>query len=67
MTVVPAKVRKATGAHAGDKLLWRLRGSEVVVQVRRRVTIEDITGILSHGGDAVASKKAVHDLGARVR
>ena len=67
LTVVPAKVRKVTGAHAGDKLEWRLRGSEILVRVRRRRTIETITGILSHGGDAVTSKKAVQGLRVRPR
>lgn len=67
LTVVPAKVRKVTGAHAGDKLEWRLRGSEILIRIRRRKTIEEITGLLSHGGDAVASKKAVQGLRARVR
>lgn len=67
VTVVPAWVRKATGARAGDKLEWRLRGSEIVVRVRRRATTEDITGLLSHGGDAVASKRAVQGTRGRVR
>lgn len=67
LTVVPAKVRKVTGAHAGDKLEWRLRGSEILIRIRRRKTIEEITGLLSHGGDAVASKKAVQGSRARVR
>ncbi len=67
LTVVPAMVRRATGAHAGDKLEWRLRGTEILIQVRRRKSIEDIAGMMSHGGDAVASKKAAQGLRARVR
>lgn len=67
LTVVPARVRELTGAHAGDRLEWRLRGTEIMVQVRRRKTIEDISGMISHGGDAVASKKAVQGLRGRVR
>lgn len=67
LTVVPAKVRKATGAQAGDRLEWRLRGTEILIQVRRRKSIEDIAGMMSHGGDAVASKKAVQGVRPRVR
>lgn len=67
LTVVPAKVRRATGAHAGDRLEWRLRGSELIVRVRPRSTIGDIAGLISCGGDAVQSKKAVQGLRARVR
>lgn len=67
LTVVPAKVRRATGAHAGDKLEWRLRGTEILIQVRRRKSIEDIAGMMSHGGDAVASKRAVQGMRSRVR
>lgn len=67
LTVVPARVRRLTGARAGDRLEWRLRGSEILIQIRRRKTIEDITGIVSHGGDAVASKKAVQGMRGRVR
>lgn len=66
-TVVPARVRQVMGARAGDKLEWRLLGSEIVVRVRRLATVEDITGVLSHGGDAVASKRAVQGLRGRVR
>jgi hypothetical protein len=55
------------GAREGDRLEWQLRGTEFLVRIRKQVTMEDIVGIVSHGGDAVASKKAVQGLRARVR
>lgn len=65
--MVPAKVRKLTGAHAGDKLEWRLRGSKILIQVRLRRTVEDISGMMGQGGHAVASKKAVQGIRTRLR
>jgi bifunctional DNA-binding transcriptional regulator/antitoxin component of YhaV-PrlF toxin-antitoxin module len=67
LTVVPRDVRQAMGAREGDRLEWQLRGTELMVRVRRPVTMEDIVGIVSHGGDAVASKKTVQGLRDRVR
>ena len=67
LTVVPARIRKVTGAHAGDRLEWRVRGTEIMIKIRRRKTIDDIAGMMSHGGDAVASKKAVQGLRPHVR
>lgn len=67
LTVVPARIRKVTGARAGDRLEWRVRGTEITIKIRRRKTIDDIAGMMSHGGDAVASKKAVQGLRPHVR
>jgi bifunctional DNA-binding transcriptional regulator/antitoxin component of YhaV-PrlF toxin-antitoxin module len=67
LTVIPKEVRLATGVQKGDKLVWQLRGAEILIRVRRRRRIEDLVGIGSHGGDAVASKKAVQGMDAHVR
>ncbi len=67
LTVLPKDIRTRIGAREGDLLQWQLRGSELVVHLRRRVTIEDITGLGSRGGDAVASKKQVQGMRKRVR
>ena len=67
LTVLPKDIRKRIGAREGDLLQWHLRGTELVVRLRRRRTIEDITGLGSHGADAVASKKEVQGLRKRVR
>lgn len=56
-TVVPKVVRGKFGIEPGDSLLWEERGNEVVVRPKKKTTIEDIIGIISVGGDAVASKK----------
>lgn len=67
LTVVPSEVRRAVGLREGDRLQWSLRGTEILIRVRRRTSIEDITGMISHGGDAVASKKSVQGVRRRVR
>jgi bifunctional DNA-binding transcriptional regulator/antitoxin component of YhaV-PrlF toxin-antitoxin module len=67
LTVIPKEVRLATGVQKGDKLEWHLHGTEILVRVRRRRRIEELVGLGSHGGDAVASKKLVQGTGARVR
>jgi bifunctional DNA-binding transcriptional regulator/antitoxin component of YhaV-PrlF toxin-antitoxin module len=67
LTVLPKPVRAILGAQEGDLVQWSLRGKEIMVQIRRPVTIADIAGMISHGGDAVASKKAVQGMPGRVR
>lgn len=67
LTVLPKEIRDRMGAREGDLLQWKLRGTELVVRLRKRRTIDDITGIISYGGDAVASKKRVQGMRRRVR
>jgi len=55
--VVPKKIREKLRLKPGDSLIWEERGDTIVVKPKRRKTLEDITGIISVGGDAVASKK----------
>ena len=65
--MIPREIRLATGVQKGDSLQWELRGTEVLVRVRRRLRIEDIVGLGSHGGDAVTSKRSVQGMRTRVR
>jgi bifunctional DNA-binding transcriptional regulator/antitoxin component of YhaV-PrlF toxin-antitoxin module len=67
LTVVPSEVRRLTGIREGDRIEWMLRGSQIMVRIRKRKTIADAVGLISHGGDAVRSKKGVQGLRARVR
>jgi AbrB family looped-hinge helix DNA binding protein len=57
LTVVPKEVRKASQVREGDILEWSLEGDKIVVRPRRRRTLDDVTGLFAHGGDAVASKR----------
>ncbi len=57
LTVVPKYVRRSLGVHEGDYLEWFLEGDRAVVKPRKRRTVEDITGIIAVGGDAVKDKK----------
>jgi AbrB family looped-hinge helix DNA binding protein len=56
-TVVPKKIREKLGLEPGDSLLWEEKDDSAVVKPRKKKTLEDITGIISVGGDAVVSKK----------
>jgi bifunctional DNA-binding transcriptional regulator/antitoxin component of YhaV-PrlF toxin-antitoxin module len=67
LTVLPKPVRTLLGAHEGDLLQWSHRGEQIIVRIRRPVTVHDIVGMISHGGDAVASKKAIQGMRGRVR
>jgi bifunctional DNA-binding transcriptional regulator/antitoxin component of YhaV-PrlF toxin-antitoxin module len=67
LTVVPKEVRDLIGAREGDRLQWKLRRGELVVRLRKRVTIDDVTSLGRFGGDAVASKRAGSGLSGRVR
>ncbi len=59
LTVVPKAIRRAVKVGAGDKLTWTVEGERIVVVPRRAKALQDITGLISHGGDAVASKRRV--------
>lgn len=56
-TLVPKEVRRASGVREGDILEWSVEGDKIVIRPRHRRRIDEITGIISHGGDAVASKR----------
>jgi AbrB family looped-hinge helix DNA binding protein len=56
-TVVPGEIRKKLGLEPGDSLEWQEKDGIVTVKPRKRRTLKDITGIISVGGDAVASKR----------
>ena len=58
-TVVPAKIRKAHGITPGDVLEWIDTEQGILVQPRKKRTLQDIVGIVKSGGDAVESKKMV--------
>ncbi len=57
LTVVPKDVRRAANVQEGDILEWSFEGDRILVRPRRRRTIDDITGFISHGGDAVGAKR----------
>jgi len=59
LTVVPKEVRKASHILEGDFLEWSIEDEKIIVKPRRRRTVDDITGLISHGGDAVESKRRV--------
>jgi len=67
LTVVPKEVRRLVDVREGDLLEWSLRGQELRVRIRRPKTVSDIVGMISHGGDAVGSKREVQGMRSRVR
>ena len=58
-TVVPARIRKAHGITPGDVLEWMDTEQGILVQPRKKRTLQDIVGIVKSGGDAVESKKMI--------
>lgn len=59
LTVVPKEVREASQILEGDLLEWSIEDDKIVVRPRRMRTADDITGLISRGGDAVKSKRRV--------
>ncbi|MGA8605189.1 MAG: AbrB/MazE/SpoVT family DNA-binding domain-containing protein [Thermoplasmata archaeon] len=59
LTVVPKSVRATVGIAAGDRLTWIVEGKRIVVVPRRMKTLQDIKGLISHGGNAVSDKRRV--------
>ena len=58
-TVVPSKVRKEYDVEPGDVLEWEVKGDMIIIRIRKKVTIEDIKGLIDVGGDAVSDKRRV--------
>ena len=57
LTVVPKHVRRTLGLCPGDLLEWSLEGGRLIVRPRKSRTLDDITGFIAVGGDAVADKR----------
>jgi len=57
LTVVPRDVRRTLGVRPGDVLEWTVVGGKAVIRPRKRRTLDDITAMISVGGDAVKDKK----------
>ena len=66
LTVVPKGIRQAAAIGEGDVLEWEVDEGRVLVRKRKRRTVSDITGLISHGGDAVQSKREVQGTRSRV-
>lgn len=58
-TVIPSEIRHELNISPGDILIWHIKKDKIVLEHRKRITIDDITGIISEGGDAVKSKKKI--------
>jgi AbrB family looped-hinge helix DNA binding protein len=58
-TVIPSEIRHKLHIEPGDLLLWELKKDKIVVEHRKKITIDDITGIITKGGDAVRSKRKI--------
>jgi AbrB family looped-hinge helix DNA binding protein len=59
-TVVPSEIRKAISVSPGDTLEWRSTKDGFIVEFKKKVTLEDVFGMVSiEGMDAVEAKKRV--------
>lgn len=58
-TVIPAKIRKAHKIMPGDVLEWIDSEKGIIVQPRKKRTLNDIIGLVKTEGDAVESKKMI--------
>jgi len=56
-TVIPARIRKAHNIMPGDVLDWIDSETGIIVQPRKKRTLDDIIGLVKAEGDAVESKK----------
>jgi len=63
-SVIPKQIREALGVREGDILEWTTDREQAVVRRRRRRTVEDVTAIITVGGDAVQDKRQVARGGA---
>ena len=56
-TVLPAEIRKTLNLAPGDILQWDIDDETIIINPRKRVSLTDICGSISIGGDAVESKQ----------
>ncbi len=60
-TVIPAALRRELGLAPGDQLEWELRDDVLRVRRRKQVRLEDLVGLISHGGNAVEDGDRMYD------
>ena len=58
-TVIPSEIRHELDISPGDILIWHVKNDKIIVVHRKKITLDEITGIIDEGGDAVRSKKKV--------
>lgn len=58
-TVLPAEIRKKLNLTPGDVLQWNIEDENIIIKPRKRISLTDICGSISIGGDAVEEKKKV--------
>ena len=58
-TVLPAEIRKKLNLSPGDILQWDCEKNSIIIKPRKRVTLTDICGSISIGGDAVEEKRNI--------
>jgi bifunctional DNA-binding transcriptional regulator/antitoxin component of YhaV-PrlF toxin-antitoxin module len=58
-TVVPSEVRHRLDISPGDLLIWEIKQNKILLEHRKKVTLDDVTGIVSKGGDAVDAKRNI--------
>lgn len=59
LTVVPSEIRKEFDLGPGDVLIWTRIDDRIELIPRKKVTLDDICGTISVGGDAVRTKKKI--------
>ncbi len=58
-TILPAEIRKALNLTPGDVLQWDVDDGIITIKPRKKVTLNQICGVVSSGGDAVTDKKRI--------
>lgn len=53
--MVPKHIRTSVQINVGDTLSWSIEGDRIVVKPRRKKTLQDIAGLIAHGGTPTRS------------
>ena len=58
-TIIPPEIRKKFKISSGDPIEWIISNNEVKLKFRKKVSFDEILGIIDSESDAVELKKKV--------
>jgi bifunctional DNA-binding transcriptional regulator/antitoxin component of YhaV-PrlF toxin-antitoxin module len=58
---VPKAIRRVVKLGVGDTLIWQVKEGKITLSLRRVKSLQNISSLISRGGNAVDSKKKIQE------